>query len=390
MWYHVYDGDPFQKAHVWTCYAESRDGIHWEKPNLGLVSWRGSTENNILLPNASIKGKNASIIRDLNAPAAERYKMVFRRDGVYGYISADGLRWTGVETNPFLTEGPFDSHNTLLWDQQSQRYVVYLRAVDPAVAGPFFRGRRAIRRSESVDFRRWSQPKLVVTADNQDPTDIHFYTNAAVKYFRADNAYLMFPMILHQDRKHPRSLSSNAGTSEVQFASSRNGLKWNRPFRQAFISPGLDERNWVDRNPIMGQGIVQTGPNEISMYYSELYYSDETRIRRCTLRTDGFVSVGAPNVGWGEFTTHPLVFSGRELELNYSTGGGGSVLVELQTPSGEAIQSFALNDCYEIFGDTTAGFVRWKQQDLGMLAGKPVRLRVKLRDAQLYAFRFAV
>ena len=31
-----------------TCYAESKDGINWTKPNLGLFEWKGSKENNIV------------------------------------------------------------------------------------------------------------------------------------------------------------------------------------------------------------------------------------------------------------------------------------------------------------------------------------------------------
>ena len=31
-----------------TCYAESRDGIHWTKPSLGLLKWNGSSDNNII------------------------------------------------------------------------------------------------------------------------------------------------------------------------------------------------------------------------------------------------------------------------------------------------------------------------------------------------------
>ena len=39
-----------------TCYAESKDGIHWKKPELGLVEFNGSKANNIVM--ATINGRD--------------------------------------------------------------------------------------------------------------------------------------------------------------------------------------------------------------------------------------------------------------------------------------------------------------------------------------------
>jgi len=141
----------------------------------------------------------------------------------------------------------------------------------------------------------------------------------------------------------------------------------------------------------MGAGILETGDGELSMYYSELQRegNGQGQFRRCTLRTDGFVSVEGPYKGWGEFVTPPLAFSGDSLELNYSTAGGGSIFVELQEEDGTPIKGLTLDDCNEVFGDKIEGIVSWNG-DAGLKAhaGKPVRLRIKLRDASLYAFKF--
>ena len=112
------------------------------------------------------------------------------------------------------------------------------------------------------------------------------------------------------------------------------------------------------------------------------------RIRRYTLRTDGFVSVQA-GFGGGEFTTHPMQFEGSELELNYSTSAVGSVRVEIQDADGHALPGYSLEDCPEKFGDEIEGVMAWNGgASLGDLAGKPISLRVALKDADLYAFRF--
>ena len=394
MWYRSDEGDPqsHRQGRPWTCYAESSDGVRWEKPALGLVEQAGSKANNIVLPTDDIYGINASVMLDPSGGPDERYKMILRRkkpddDAVDGYVSPDGLHWTAVESNPYLTDKPFDSHNILIWDDESERYAVYLRGIGRSKAGAFKDGHRAIRRSESTDFRTWTEAEMVFEADDQDPDDIHFYTNAAIKYSRASRAFFMFPMILYTGREYPGT--SLPGLSDVQLATSRDGVKWDREFRRPFISPGLNEEDWVDRNPIMGPGMIQTSPDEISMYYSARFRSVGNPIRRCTIRTDGFVSAHAGYAGWGEFTTKPLSFSGSELEMNYSTSGGGSILVELQEGDGTAVPGFSLDDCDVVFGDKVAGGVRWNGgPDLSGLSGRPVRMRVRMRDADLYAFKF--
>ena len=393
MWYRLYPVTPTgrytdeRRGPRLTCYAESKDGIHWEKPDLGIVEWQGSRRNNILFPPGDIQGTNACVIIDPNAGVQERYKMITRTRQVWGYVSPDGLRWKPVPANPLIDDPPADSHNVLLWDDERQRYVIYMRGVDPSVSGPFKGGRRSIRRSESQDFRNWSKPELVLTADHRDPVDFHLYTNAAVKYDRAERAYFAFPMVLHLKRQWLGA--PNPGLSEVIFATSRDGIRWERRFRHPFLKPGLDELNWVDRNPILSPGIIQTGPGELSMYYSEYWRSPQSRVRRAVLRADGFVSVEGPYEGWGEFTTPPVVHSGCRLELNYSTSGGGGMFVELQDHTGKPLHGYTLGDCPEIFGNKIEGVVSWKQgNDLARTAGKRVRIRVRLRDAHLYAFRF--
>ena len=115
----------------------------------------------------------------------------------------------------------------------------------------------------------------------------------------------------------------------------------------------------------------------------------EVALRRYTLRLDGFVSARANRQG-GELLTRPLVFQGRQLELNFATSAAGSIRVEIQNEAGKPLEGFALAECSEIFGDTLDRVIAWKRgTDLSRLAGKPVRLRFELKDADLYAFRFA-
>ena len=90
----------------------------------------------------------------------------------------------------------------------------------------------------------------------------------------------------------------------------------------------------------------------------------------------------------GNFT-QPIVFAGKTLSVNFATSAAGSMWVELQTADGKPIKGFALADSVELFGDTLDRKVTWKQgADVSALAGKPVRLQFKLKDADLYSFQF--
>jgi hypothetical protein len=111
-------------------------------------------------------------------------------------------------------------------------------------------------------------------------------------------------------------------------------------------------------------------------------------MRRHTVRLDGFVSVHADAKG-GEMVTKPLIFSGRELVINYSTSAAGSVKVEILDEQGKPIPGFSLEDATEIYGDDVEFVVPWKAgASLESLAGRPVRLRFVMKDADLYSVRF--
>ena len=134
---------------------------------------------------------------------------------------------------------------------------------------------------------------------------------------------------------------------------------------------------------------MEGAPNELSVYVNEGYWrGNSTNIRRYTLRIDGFVAVTAPMAGGG-IVTRPLVFEGGRLTLNFSTSAAGSIRVEVQDAAGTPLEGFGLDDCSVIFGDELEREVRWKGgPDVSSLAGRPVRLRFALEDADLFALRF--
>ena len=131
--------------------------------------------------------------------------------------------------------------------------------------------------------------------------------------------------------------------------------------------------------------------SSLSVYASEAYgkYGGPySRLRRFTYRVDGFVSVRASGEG-GEVVTKPLTFSGNKLAINFATSAQGSVRIEIQEVEGRPINGFTLAACDELRGDAIEQVVAWESDaDLGAMAGKPVRLRFALNNADLFSFRF--
>src|SRR5206468_3684922 len=126
----------------------------------------------------------------------------------------------------------------------------------------------------------------------------------------------------------------------------------------------------------------------MSLFVNRNYAQPSAYLARYALRLDGFASVNAP-YGGGEMVTKPLRFTGRVLEINYSTSAAGSIRVEIQDAQGKAIPGFSLAECSEIIGDEIAGVVSWKGgSDLAGLAGQTIRLRFVMKDADLFSLRF--
>ena len=368
-----------------TCYAESDDGINWTKPNVGLIEFNGSKDNNIVWTEPGI---NLAPFKDANPDAKpeEQYKAFIRvRRVMHALSSPDGLQWKMMREEPILTDYPFDTLNLAFWDTWRREYVGYCRGVAGQGSSDFFTGVRWIRRATSKDFLNWGPLENIDCGDT--PWE-HFYTNSCIQYERAPGTYLMFPSRFVHDRVPNPEWTYDTGVSDIVFMSSRDGSNFDRSFLEAFIRPGTDFNNWHDRGIYFEVGILHTSDTEMTMYGMENAHLPTQRIRRYTLRTDGFVSVNGGFKG-GEFTTRPLIFNGTSLELNYATSAVGSLKVEIQDAEGHAIPGFSLHDFPEKFGDEIDGKVSWNGGgDVSSLAGKPVRLRFLLKDADVYAFKF--
>jgi hypothetical protein len=358
-----------------TCLAESGDGIRWTRPDLGIVEVNGSRQNNAVWRGETSHNFTPFLDSRPGVPADQRYKAVGGNPKPYLFASPDGVRWRQLREVP--VEGRFDSQNVIFWDELQKQYVFYYRV--------FEQGCRHIARSTSKDFTTWTPGQSIDLGDS--PRE-QLYTNATVPYFRAPHLYLAFPMRYVQTRPALVPVS-RPGVCDAVFMFSRDGLHFSRRYMEAFLRPGPNPSNWTKHSVMIAWGLIPTGADEVSFYVSEHHLTDSNHVTRAVLRTDGFVSLRGSYAG-GQLVTRPITFSGNRLIVNAETSAAGGICVEVQDLAGKAIEGYGLKDCTEFYGDAVAHAVRWKERDdVGSLAGKPIRLRIRIRDADLYSIRFA-
>ncbi|MBK9167318.1 MAG: hypothetical protein IPM24_07610 [Bryobacterales bacterium] len=361
-----------------TCYAESDDGIRWTKPELALKEFNGSTRNNVIWLGEG--SHNFAPFLDTNpaAPASERYKAVGGSRQLYAWRSADGIRWELIRKEPILTDGAFDSLNVAFYDTRLQRYVAIYR--------DFRQGVRTLKRAESADFLQWSPG---VWADYGGAPKEQLYTNATTPYFRAPQIYVAFPKRFVNWRTPP-SGQPLSGISETVFMTSRDGVRWDRRFMEAFIRPGRDPRNWVHRTNMVMTGVVPTAPDEISIYVQRHYNFPSCHVERMTLRTDGFVAARA-GYGGGELLTRPFIMEGHKMVLNYATSAAGSIRYEVLDENRRPHPGLGIEESPVIFGDEIERSIDVRppaRNERSRMAAHPVRVRFLLKDADLFSVRF--
>lgn len=387
------------------CVAYSDDGISFTRPNLGLVSYKGSTQNNIILEGDKYHSFAPFVDTRPGTPSDQRFKAITTTSGhkaheLIAYVSHDGLSWKELRKEPIIdrTKGAFDSMNLAFWSSHENCYVCYGRTWSKATVENTYGGMRTISRFTSDDFLNWQGP----TAMQFSGTPMEeFYTSSTQPYLRAPHIYMAFPKrfvrgaspLTQAQLDEMQVLKSQYNdVSDGVFMTSRGGNQYDRLFMEAFVPPGRDQGNWAARSLMSVWGMAQTADDEISLYYQQHYGQPAAHIKRYTLRTDGFISLRAPWQG-GECVTKPITFTGSALKLNFATSAAGSVKVEIQNPAGKPLEGFTLDDAVTMTGDFISEPAKWGDKinprtDVSSLVGKEVRLHFAMRDTDLFAMKF--
>ena len=374
------------------CYATSDNGIHWERPNLGIEEYQGSRDNNIVILDAGF----GNVIKDTRDPDPDRlYKALFWEspdfdpsgkpntgESVSVAFSPDGIHWTKYPGNPVLTRSS-DTHMLLGWDELHGKYVAYPRPTTREGDAS-----RRIGRSTSQDFENWTEIEEVLRPDSQDPFGMEFYGMPVFKY---EDMYIgqLYALHARPEEVADPSQTRNDSVIDVQLTSSRDGVIWERAGgRNAFIPNGVpgsidSGEIWTAKEPV----IVE---NEIWFYYcaGAMEHGITGRsgpICLAKLRLDGFVSVDAGEDA-GSLITKPFRCEGGPLEINASARGG-VVEVAVLDESGIQYQGYSRQECALFDGDSVDHCVTWREKlSLEELKGNTIRLKFYLQNASLYSF----
>lgn len=371
----------------------SEDGVHFEKPNLGVVEYKGSKDNNLIMIWEPSWGE---YFKDTNpnVPPEERFKATLwgAQRGIYLYFSPDGIRWRRNETCmlPLVSGGGCAT----FWDDQQGCYFNYLKRDGSYNTGEFPNAGRSTTMFKTREvnkawpfnkvtnpyFEGWPFPAVtgegltVFDPNIFEPGHGHVFRTRPQKYPWAPDTYVAF--LLRNDK--------------ADLATSRDGVHW-----RICSNEGLGYY-WKD---MISHGMVRKG-DKIWQWGGK---GNLLRIKtsRLTQRLDGFCSVDAGDKT-GTIITRPLIFDGEKLVLNVKTDG--YVRVALLSPKGLEMTSlgtplldkpkvqtkiFGIAECDPIKTDSVRHVVTWGGSSyIGRFSGQVVRLRFEMQNAKLYAFKF--
>jgi len=387
------------------CYAESDDGIVWRKPSLGLATYQGRSENNIvyggpLAPEWGYHG--GSVFVDPRCPANERYKAIHlgfiskdtfegykrrypgeidphnervgRPSAVFGAVSPDGIHWSPLP-EPLMLQMS-DTQNIAYYDSFLRKYVAYLRT--------WVMGRRSIGRAESDDFRHFPLPETIIWPGADVGASDLWYANGKTVYPGTSDYHLMFPKRwrVSKDRFY------------VHMATSPDGILWGFPPDGRVLSPG-ERGEWDTGGVSVGCGMVELPGGRVGVPFTG-FRVPHKYTRRPPLgeiawawwQKGRIVALEAEE--HGEFRTMYVIFKGNELHLNVRTDHVGEVRVEVLESGGKPVKGRTFEDCDPINGDFLDRVVTWHGESyLDRGSNEPLAFRVRMSSAQLFSMAFA-
>jgi hypothetical protein len=441
LWYQAYAGaragDRRLKCVV--CYAESRDGIHFDRPELNLFPYKDQKTNIVLVSNAGYGDRYCcSVLVDAtDKDPARRYKMAYydwsvvgRREepGLHVAFSPDGIHWTKhgkgpllrslfgrAAVLPFADEDPYQelpvqgkpTRKTwtypltmsdvidVFWDPVRQVFVIMDKFwIDGPDGGTAWK--MALGRTESKDFLTWSKPQLVLAPDDEDSPDVEFH--GAPAFFHKGRYFALCQVKSRRARL----------TTDIELMTSRDGFAWERPFRKDFFLARSKE-GLFDSRTLLSNSTPVVLEDEIRFYYGAANVApldgvksepgQRSGVGMASIPLDRFAGLRPLTRGEqptvpktleniGQVTLKPLDLQGcTQITVNVD-GAEGSLRVELLNEEGYRVRGFTKDDSTVIQGDALHHRVAWKDRGLDTLPAGRYMLRFHLQNAMLFAVRF--
>ena len=377
-----------------TCYAESKDGIHWVKPELGLHEYNGSKANNIVI----LTGALAGIFEDPSDPT-HRFKGLVWHDwrvrkgapppeGYYLFTSPDGIHWTQQRQEPVALNQNRDQPgigdtSSLRWDSRLKKYIGDTKIL--------FRHPRTMRcrgMMESDDLIHWTRLRMTLYPDALDAADSQIYGHIGFVY---ESMWVGLVRVMHTHRV-PNSFKQTT----VELTASRDGRHWTRVGKREEFLPLGKPDGWDPHYQDPCTPPILVG-DDLWFYYRSVPLcsprSDPKALKRrvhriglATIRRDRFVSLDAGEKP-GQVVTRPLTFKGTSLYVNAHVSPGGYLKAELQDAAGKPLPRHSLGRCKPVTGDTLKAKIAWEgSRAIQRPAGGPLRVAFELKNAQVFAF----
>ena len=354
-------------------YAESKDGIHWERPNLGIAELLGSNNNNII----HLYAHGSCVFLDSHeSNPAKKYKLITRDDHfprkLCTAFSSDGYNFTELKPIPdiaFIMPG--DTHNYVRLIEELGKYVLLTRM--------FTRELRTVARSESTDFINWTPPVEVFKGVGRDD---QIY---AMPYFQDEGKFFGLPAIYHEGDE---SLEHN-DCVDIELAFSGDTINWER------IAPGL---------PLIprGKGHYPTGEYDCGCCFPcppvddgeqwRFYYMGgngyhynfrETSLCMATMPKHKLAGITARQKDiTAEFTSIPMQVNSGNLYLNADLGENSIIEAELLNPQQEPIPGYGFENFKIKTEDGKVEFT-WNDKPVKLMM-QEFKLHIRFSNAILY------
>lgn len=425
-WYQAYGGPGSPQPQCVTCYAESKDGINWTKPNLKLYPYGDSKRTNIVMVGNgghSLRYGNAVVVDPRDPDPAKRYKMAYfdfstgsdvSLPGLFVAFSPDGIHWTKPDVPmPLMTTAygdyedpvPFqnepgrewavplsiaDAHD-VYYDSTRETWVDVAKMwIDGPDGGMFWK--HGIGRSESKDFINWSEPELILSPDEFDAPHVEFHTAPVFEYA---GYHFCLAQVLNR--------AENGGVMDIELMVSHDGLDWDRPFRDTFFFSREGAKNFE-----LGSIFTNSTPvildDEIRFYYGAYSQgatgADDTQqgsgIGFFTIPRDRFAglrpvpvsdqaTLKAPKRNVGQVTMRPVSLAGIERITLNANAERARIRLEILDDHGYRVEGFSKDDALPITGDSFQHEVLWNEKTLADLPEGKYMLRIHLNKASVFA-----